>query len=72
MQHERHGEHALLQSDAEAEEPAEGFCGATALRACVRKEWHDSAREQCARNALAGIQDNRVSGNGKRASNFLA
>jgi hypothetical protein len=71
LQYERHGEHALLQSYAEAEEPAEGFCSAIALRGCMRKEWNDVAGEQCSRDAIAGIQGNRVSGNGKPASNFI-
>jgi hypothetical protein len=72
LQHEWHGEHALLQSNAEAEEPAEGFCRAIALRAGVRKERDDVAGEQCSRDAGSGIQDNRVSGSGKLTTNFIA
>lgn len=72
LQHERHGEHALLQSNAEAEEPAEGFGSAIALRACVRKERDDVAGEQYSRDAATGSQDNRISGCGKLTSNFIA
>jgi hypothetical protein len=71
VQHEWHGEHAVLQSNAEAEEPPESFCSAIALRACMRKEWNDVAGEQCSRDVIAGIPDNRVSRNGKRNSNFI-
>jgi hypothetical protein len=62
----------LLQSNAEAEEPAKGFRSAIALRACVRKERNDVAGEQYSRDANAGIQDNRVSARCKSASNFIA
>jgi hypothetical protein len=67
MQHERHGQHAMLQSDAAPEqEAAKGFRGPIVVRSCMRKEWEHVAVNPCARDAAGRGADNRKSAHGKR------
>ena len=73
MQHERHGEYELLQSNAAAEEPPQSFCGTIAVRVGVREERDDVAGKQRSRYRASGsTPNNRVSDDGKLALNFIS
>ena len=65
MQHERHGQHAMLQSDAAPEEEVKSFGGPSVVRYCLRKEWEHVAVQQCASDAAGRGADNRTSASGK-------